>query len=933
MVILRLRTRSTLAWLCLSSVVVCLVFALGCSRGGSRGSFQTEFASAIGDLSPNPIPTSAKVALPSPGRLQLDDPVGELDRVQRVENRFYALSEARGLAIFDLDEKETGLRLLSRSPVPGTPLRMIVRGDRVVVVTHDTVALVGDTPETPPVRGGRALLFDVSVPAEPREIASLELDGFVTGLSLKNGVLYATLQRDFPAPPAGESEFSVVSIDLSSRDELSFVDRIDFPHGVFADSTFFGEVLILIEFESTVGPSPEREDRLRVVDLGDPSGLLSLRGALVFDSFPGVGVELERLGDLILGVVPGSSTLFSVSIADLDAPRLLSFLPIITRLNEFVSEVRFDGRHVFLSLGGLAVDFLVVDFTEPSAPRILRQASIGSRVDSFQVRDGVLFTLRRGAEGQGRLEVALYESSNPDRLELLQVVGFEDPALIGGGQFRILDEEGVLMVPYGVEDASARSFYKSRVQLFDVDFASRTIRPRGRFDGGDHPDRVLRVGADDVILASDFDVTRTRISDLDRPVVRGVRGFGATVRDLVVRDEILIQLDSESFEKNSLSLHPADRPDGLQPISTLELEGAVHGLLAHEDFVYVLGSNRTGDLRVTVVDVGFPSEPRFRSALEVPIRIPYLPDYPFYKGSGWYHIGLDEPDAVQIDGTTVVVQQALFEDQKKLTVIDLADPDAPRVASVLEIPSAERLLTPLASGRELLVSHFELLSTRTDPITGLPNTAKYYVDRFDLSDPSAPRLVSTVNVPGRLVSLDENGRHAVTIDHQFVSSDPTDLEVRVSLCAVDLGEERALLLERRELGFGFSLHFRGFSDRVVTLSRVEEVLDDATSTRRVHHELQSFSTVAKSRFVPLGKTEVPLGSALREALAPSERRVAFVLSDDQKLLLDVSRSVPTIAAALSPSQRFSRFVSDGGRRYLIGFTRGIQLLADEESFD
>jgi len=47
-------------------------------------------------------------------------------------------------------------------------------------------------------------------------------------------------------------------------------------------------------------------------------------------------------------------------------------------------------------------------------------------------------------------------------------------------------------------------------------------------------------------------------------------------------------------------------------------------------------------------------------------------------------------------------------------------------------------------------------------VVGSPGTVRFYLDRFDLSDPSAPRSLESLNVPGGLIHLDVTKKRAVT---------------------------------------------------------------------------------------------------------------------------------------------------------------------------
>src|SRR5690606_3517225 len=49
---------------------------------------------------------------------------------------------------------------------------------------------------------------------------------------------------------------------------------------------------------------------------------------------------------------------------------------------------------------------------------------------------------------------------------------------------------------------------------------------------------------------------------------------------------------------------------------------------------------------------------------------------------------------------------------------------------------------------------------------------RYYLDRLDLSDPSAPRMLSPVNIPGQVVHYDHRAGVAVTLEDVLTDEHP-----------------------------------------------------------------------------------------------------------------------------------------------------------------
>ena len=92
----------------------------------------------------------------------------------------------------------------------------------------------------------------------------------------------------------------------------------------------------------------------------------------------------------------------------------------------------------------------------------------------------------------------------------------------------------------------------------------------------------------------------------------------------------------------------------------------------------------------------------------------------------------------------------------RLRVLDLRKPDA--VQSVLlPLAGTDSYSGLVADGDTLLTSHF----TGTND---LGSRARFYVDRFDVSDPSAPTRGASLNVPGALLQYDRASGRALTTE-------------------------------------------------------------------------------------------------------------------------------------------------------------------------
>jgi hypothetical protein len=95
-----------------------------------------------------------------------------------------------------------------------------------------------------------------------------------------------------------------------------------------------------------------------------------------------------------------------------------------------------------------------------------------------------------------------------------------------------------------------------------------------------------------------------------------------------------------------------------------------------------------------------------------------------------------------------------------LELIDLADPTAPVHAASYSLPGGEEM------GTLQVVDGFVVTSHR-EPVPGAEASARFYLDQIDVSRPTRPRRVASINIPGSPIDLDADGR-LVTVDYQRI---------------------------------------------------------------------------------------------------------------------------------------------------------------------
>ncbi|MBI5611266.1 MAG: beta-propeller domain-containing protein [Deltaproteobacteria bacterium] len=125
----------------------------------------------------------------------------------------------------------------------------------------------------------------------------------------------------------------------------------------------------------------------------------------------------------------------------------------------------------------------------------------------------------------------------------------------------------------------------------------------------------------------------------------------------------------------------------------------------------------------------------------------------------------------------------------RVLAVDFSDPDAPKVGSQLDLEGVSWASQPQIAGTKLILTHYTSLQGSDGQWYG-----QYWLDRIDISKPTQPKLVDTINVPGWLVGLGADGNSAVTLDWQPLAGSKADEgKVQNVLCGLKLSGGKAYL--------------------------------------------------------------------------------------------------------------------------------------------
>jgi hypothetical protein len=777
---------------------------------------------ADGGASAAPPPTSG--ATPSdPG--EAARAIEEADVVQVDGTRVFALSRTGGLVVVDASNP-SALRVLSRVRVGGEPFEMYLEnGTAYVMLTHYG-RWVGPSSSGKWEQTSEILAYDVRDPSRPKEIASFDVPGDIADSRLVGDVLYlvtyesGSCWRCEARPSTTVTSFKLAAPVIAQVDQLRFSSDSGYP-------SWRRSVMVTPKRLYVAGPewgsfSPQRSV-VQIVDISSPQGKL-VKGAdvLVAGSIESRWQLDEHQG--VLRVIsqqwpewrairnPRVETFTVASSFDVQP---LGGADLVLRKPESLRSVRFDGPRAYAITAERTDPLFTIDLSDPARPKPMGELEIPGWVYHMEPRGDRLLGV--GFDNQnpaGSLNVSLFDVSDLAAPKMLKRVSFaegwgnlpEDQDRIHKA-FRVFDDKGLVVVPfasYGRWNGSSCSAPESGIQLVDVshdDLVLRGVAPqRGQ------PRRALFVG-DALLAMSDRNVTAFDVADRAAPKKLSEVDLVAPAHAVLSLGSNVAVLSNDWWSgEPTLSIVPRDALDVAAPIGRISLAdvfgslgqlncgyggwSAYYGaeMLRQGDVLWLVVW-RTSDvygygypysvpsattaLLVAGLDVSDPSRPRLVGRTKVDLgawpgwlvhgdgvvmsgswvvavdgAIAVLENVPApsSRGSGLYGVSQDVP--------------ALRVEKRRVHVVDVRDPAHPAVRATVDLVGSRSALPMVASGRVLYASYFVP--------EGGEGKARFFVDRIDLSDPSAPRALSAINVPGSLLAV--QGDDLVLVDYERRSS-------------------------------------------------------------------------------------------------------------------------------------------------------------------
>jgi hypothetical protein len=730
--------------------------------------------------------------------------VEEADVYRLAGSTLYVLNGLRGLQIVDLADLD-GPRLIGKVPAVGQPVDLYLRGTTAVFAVSDALAWgwVADSAAARPHTGSQVWTVDVTDPSAPRVISRLDVDGFVDQTRFVGDVLYVFSRRwgwydamlpaagATVAPSGGDSVF-LQSFDFADPAAPRPVARIDFlASGWSSHLAVTAERMVL----SQSGQDPvsgSLATTFRTFDISSPTGDI-LAGAV----FEAPGQVQDRWG---MDIDPASGT-FRAALArawntgaDLrvwsaSTPTMATPLgAVAVDVAESLTAARFDGARAYLVTAARVDPLWVVDLSDPAQPGLLGQVVMPGQLDFIEPRGDRLLALGHVSDpgAPWQLAVSLFDVADPRAPALLSRVAF------GSGYgwvnaapddlrktFQVLDASGLVLVPFQGWDPASWSWLGG-VQL--VDLGRSTLALRGFLA---HPGRVARVfpvgAADQLAALSDQRLQLVDATDRDAPRERSGLDLARSVWALAAVQGKLVGLAGDWWRGDTslVVTDPAD-PDATVPLARVRAPAPASRMFAAGAMVWLLSIDAAGGRAwLSGWDFTDPLHPMARGALDVTADVG-LPTFGW--GWGW-------GDQVVCDGRVLAIHRqagwrpvppvgtasgASGATGDEVLVYDLTDPDAPHLGGRVAMPDNTWSWGLNLSGPRLYLTHFELGRL-------LDGTGRFLLDRIDLANPSAPRLLAPVNVPGTFLSAAVDGVRVYTLESSWTASQAT-----TSLHALDL---------------------------------------------------------------------------------------------------------------------------------------------------
>lgn len=712
--------------------------------------------------------------------------VEEADVYARVGTTLYVLNAYRGLQIVDLAELSAP-RLVSRVAVTGTPVDLYVRNGVAFVLASDfSWYAVADDGSAVPHVGSRLWAIDVADPAAPAVLAELPLEGQLQATRIVGDVLYAVSRR-YPISVGpvvsgggvvaagatvdpGDATL-VESFDLADPRAPRAVDRLEIPSGgweTHANVTSERITLARSGWDATGAVT-----NLQAIDIRDPGGALAAgasiavagrvpdRWAMDLDAAPAFAPGTVGLFRAVLdpGWNAGAHVVAWAWPDPAAAPQKLSELAI--DVPETVTASRFDGARVYVVTAARTDPLWVVDGTDPAHPVRGGEVVMPGQLDYVEPRGDRLVALGHTTEAGGafQLAVSLFDVADvtaPVQVGARAIFG-PDWAWVPASPddlrkaFQVLDD-GLVLVPWQGWDTGTWT-WRGGTQL--VTWSRDGVATAGFLPHAGAVKRAFPAGAPGRLAAlSDESLQTIDASDPLRPAELAVLDLARPVVDLAIVGGTAVELAGDPW-RGALEVvtTPALEPEATVPLGRLAIAAPAARIWKAGGAAWVGGGDPwSGAAFVASIDAADPAAPRVRARLDLDAAVGTY-------GWGWPwspEILAGDALAVLRAACTTAPAPGGCTSGAALVIVDLADPAAPRLASVVPLAAAGWIGSLVAVGTDVWYSSYEWVEGA--------QAVRWYAGRIRVADPAHPVVDPPLNVPGWFVGASPDGLRLYTTE-------------------------------------------------------------------------------------------------------------------------------------------------------------------------
>ncbi|HKO91819.1 MAG TPA: beta-propeller domain-containing protein [Polyangiaceae bacterium] len=707
------------------------VSSVGEAGGGSRDALSGDSASGAagsgGSGSVAPPATPGNAAQDSDGGGEAARVISEADILQLSGDRLYALSRYNGLTIVDVSDP-AALRLEGTYATAAEPFEMYIEDGIVFAMFNGWYSYECDTNNVCNWQtSSRMQALDTRDPDSIQLLSDTVIPGSIADSRRVGDVVYvATQQFNYCWMCDADQNTMLTSFNVATPGRIVQADQLKLPvpanayAGARSISVTDQRIYISGQVYSNNGGVQPGE--IQVVDISDASGALvegatfavagPIQSRWQMDEYEGIFRVVSQPGGWGTNQPPVVQTFRVNSSSDIQPA---ASLPIQLPLpNEILQSVRFDGTRAYAITAERRDPLFTFDLSNPDQPRQVGELEMPGFVYHMEPRGNLVYALGFDSENpDGSLNVSLFDVADLAAPALLSRVAFggdwgsfaEDQNRIHKA-FTIMEDQGLILVPFSggsyAEDNCAYE-YGSGIQLIDI--GQNTLARRGVAPQVGDARRAF-LHRDHLIGVGDNTVQTFDIANRDAPVATGKLDVARNIGTVRVMDDHLLRFGSDwSTKQTILDMTPLEKAKAAQPDAEIDLSA-----LFGDDAWSCAGGAYWGGQVFTRGDYA------------------YVPRYSYSYDENYENY------------------------QQKLTfyIVDLSDRGAPRAVGSF----TGSLSNAYGGGLEIVQTEDALLIGRTEgqyqysQINGqILERPRFYYDVFELSDPTAPTLASTFQVP------------------------------------------------------------------------------------------------------------------------------------------------------------------------------------------